>query len=120
MLQAFVFERVGVVVGDIYFLDPNPHPGQEGAEHGVRANVICPGFVRTPLVDKQIPEQAQALGIHGVPFTILDEQYGVSGAQPVAVHLAALEQAWAAAHPLIAVGGDNDAGLCEGDNCTVA
>jgi hypothetical protein len=36
MLQAFVFERVGVVVGDLYFLDPNPHPGQEGAEHGVR------------------------------------------------------------------------------------
>lgn len=35
----------------------------EGAEHGVRANVICPGFVRTPLVDKQIPEQAQQLGI---------------------------------------------------------
>ncbi|MCW5638423.1 MAG: 3-hydroxybutyrate dehydrogenase [Rubrivivax sp.] len=35
---------------------------KEGA-HGVRANVICPGFVRTPLVDKQIPEQAQALGI---------------------------------------------------------
>jgi 3-hydroxybutyrate dehydrogenase len=36
---------------------------KEGAPHGVRANVICPGFVRTPLVDKQIPEQAQALGI---------------------------------------------------------
>jgi 3-hydroxybutyrate dehydrogenase len=36
---------------------------KEGAEHGVRANVICPGFVRTPLVDKQIPEQAQTLGI---------------------------------------------------------
>jgi hypothetical protein len=36
MLQAFVFERVGVVVGDLYFLDPNPHPGQEGPEHGVR------------------------------------------------------------------------------------
>ena len=36
MLQAFVFDRVGVVVGDLYFLDPNPHPGQEGAEHGVR------------------------------------------------------------------------------------
>src|SRR6476660_9788106 len=36
---------------------------KEGAEHGVRANVICPGFVRTPLVDKQIPEQASALGI---------------------------------------------------------
>jgi 3-hydroxybutyrate dehydrogenase len=36
---------------------------KEGAHHGVRANVICPGFVRTPLVDKQIPEQARALGI---------------------------------------------------------
>ena len=36
---------------------------KEGAPHGVRANVICPGFVRTPLVDKQIPEQAATLGI---------------------------------------------------------
>ena len=36
---------------------------KEGAAHGVRSNVICPGFVRTPLVDKQIPEQAQDLGI---------------------------------------------------------
>jgi 3-hydroxybutyrate dehydrogenase len=36
---------------------------REGGEHGVRANVICPGFVRTPLVEKQIPEQAHDLGI---------------------------------------------------------
>ena len=36
---------------------------KEGAKHGVRANIVCPGFVRTPLVDKQIPEQAKALGI---------------------------------------------------------
>ena len=36
---------------------------KEGAAHGVRANVICLGFVRTPLVDKQIPEQAKELGI---------------------------------------------------------
>lgn len=36
---------------------------KEGAEHNVTANVVCPGFVRTPLVDKQIPEQAQALGL---------------------------------------------------------
>jgi 3-hydroxybutyrate dehydrogenase len=36
---------------------------KEGARHGVRANVICPGFVRTPLVERQIPEQAKALGI---------------------------------------------------------
>ena len=36
---------------------------KEGGKKGVRANVICPGFVRTPLVDKQIPEQAKSLGI---------------------------------------------------------
>ena len=36
---------------------------KEGAAFNVRANVVCPGFVRTPLVEKQIPEQAQALGI---------------------------------------------------------
>jgi len=36
---------------------------REGGTKGVRANVVCPGFVRTPLVDKQIPEQARELGI---------------------------------------------------------
>ncbi len=36
---------------------------KEGAKNNIRANVICPGFVRTPLVDKQIPEQAKTLGI---------------------------------------------------------
>jgi 3-hydroxybutyrate dehydrogenase len=36
---------------------------KEGAKNKIRANVICPGFVRTPLVDKQIPEQAKELGI---------------------------------------------------------
>ncbi|MFT5588563.1 MAG: 3-hydroxybutyrate dehydrogenase [Bradyrhizobium sp.] len=36
---------------------------KEGAKHRIRSNVICPGFVRTPLVDRQIPEQAKELGI---------------------------------------------------------
>jgi len=36
---------------------------KEAAVHAVRANVICPGFVRTPLVDRQIPEQARELGL---------------------------------------------------------
>jgi 3-hydroxybutyrate dehydrogenase len=36
---------------------------KEGAPHNVRSHVICPGFVRTPLVEKQIPEQARELGI---------------------------------------------------------
>ena len=36
---------------------------KEGAKHNIRANVICPGYVRTPLVEKQIPQQAKVLGI---------------------------------------------------------
>ncbi len=36
MLYAFGFEEIGVVVGDLYFVDPDPEPGQEGAEQGVR------------------------------------------------------------------------------------
>lgn len=36
---------------------------KEGGKYGIRTNVICPGFVRTQLVEKQIPEQAQQLGL---------------------------------------------------------
>jgi 3-hydroxybutyrate dehydrogenase len=36
---------------------------KEGTPYGVRANVICPGFVRTPLVERQIPRLAQEMGI---------------------------------------------------------
>jgi 3-hydroxybutyrate dehydrogenase len=37
---------------------------KEGAKHNIRANVICPGFVLTPLAEKQIPEQAMLLGMN--------------------------------------------------------
>lgn len=36
----------------------------EGAEHGITANAVCPAYVRTPLVEKQIADQARA---HGLP-----------------------------------------------------
>jgi hypothetical protein len=39
MLYVFGFERVAVVMGDLYFLDPQPGEGQEGAERGVRLEV---------------------------------------------------------------------------------
>jgi hypothetical protein len=43
---------------------PKRHPSEvERAAHGVRAHVICPGFVRTPLVERQLPEQARELGL---------------------------------------------------------
>jgi predicted DsbA family dithiol-disulfide isomerase len=61
---------------------------------------------------------AAALGIRGVPFVVLDEQYGVSGAQPAQMFLQALDTAWAAAHPLTAIGAD-EAPACEGDACSL-
>lgn len=39
MLYAWGFDRIGVVAGDLFFIDPDPAPGQEGAEHGVRLEV---------------------------------------------------------------------------------
>lgn len=47
MLYVFGFDRIGVAVADLYFVDPDPSPGQEGAEHGVRLEVrlIEPGPV---------------------------------------------------------------------------
>jgi predicted DsbA family dithiol-disulfide isomerase len=60
---------------------------------------------------------ARSLGISGVPFFVLDQKYAVSGAQPPEVFQQALEQAWAAAHPLTVLGGDAEA--CGPDGCAV-
>ena len=54
---------IGKEIAAVYHREGAKVVAKEGAAHGVRANVICPGFVRTPLVDKQIPEQAKELGI---------------------------------------------------------
>jgi hypothetical protein len=43
VLYVFGFERVGVVVGDLFFVDPTPRAGQEGAERGVRLEVRLVG-----------------------------------------------------------------------------
>ena len=61
--------------------------------------------------------QAAAYGISGVPFFVIDERYGISGAQPADVILATLQRAFAEGNPLTVVGGD--AGACEGDSCAV-
>lgn len=64
--------------------------------------------------------QAAAYGARGVPFFVLAESIGVSGAQPVEVFSRALEQAWATANPLQMVSdGGSDAATCEGDVCAV-
>jgi predicted DsbA family dithiol-disulfide isomerase len=64
--------------------------------------------------------RASALGITGVPFFVIDEKYGLSGAQPADVLLDALEQAWEESHPaatLVVAGGAGNA--CVGDECPV-
>jgi predicted DsbA family dithiol-disulfide isomerase len=64
-------------------------------------------------------EQAAAYGISGVPFFVVDERYGVSGAQTPDVLLATLQRAWAEANPLTMVVGENGGDACEGDSCAV-
>jgi len=66
-------------------------------------------------------KQAAAYGISGVPFFVVDERYGVSGAQPAEVLLQTMQQAWADANPLTMVSADPADGqaTCEGDSCAV-
>ena len=62
-------------------------------------------------------EQAQAYGATGVPFFVVDQKYGVSGAQPVEAFTQVLERAWADSHPVIEmVGGGEE---CGPDGCAV-
>jgi predicted DsbA family dithiol-disulfide isomerase len=63
--------------------------------------------------------QAAAYGISGVPFFVVDQKYGVSGAQSADVLLQTLQQAWADAHPLTMVKAGGTDASCEGDNCAV-
>jgi predicted DsbA family dithiol-disulfide isomerase len=66
-------------------------------------------------------EQAHSYGISGVPFFVVDDRYGISGAQPTDLFTQALNQAWDDAHPalqtLSATGGSGPG--CEGDACGV-
>lgn len=64
-------------------------------------------------------QQARRLGINGVPFFVIDNQYGVSGAQPAEVLLEVLQDVWAKAHPLVKVGASNETHQCDDDNCLI-
>jgi predicted DsbA family dithiol-disulfide isomerase len=66
-------------------------------------------------------QRAAMFGIRGVPFFVIDEQFGVSGGQEPAVFLDALNQAWAAAHPLTLISTPTaGAEACEDGQCAVA
>src|SRR5215469_3675251 len=55
VLYVFGFDRIGVVVGDLYFVDPRPGKGQEGPEHGVRLElrVLAPGELKGSVYSAQ-------------------------------------------------------------------
>ena len=61
--------------------------------------------------------QARAYGATGVPFYVVDEKYGISGAQPVEVFAQVLDKAWGDSH-LTLVGGTAD-GECGPDGCAI-
>ena len=67
--------------------------------------------------------RARLLGITGVPFFVVDEKYGVSGAQPASLLEEVLARAWSEAHPLIMTTGTTSesdaAGACDGDSCAL-
>lgn len=60
---------------------------------------------------------ARAYGATGVPFFVIDNAYGISGAQPVEVFSQVLERAWADAHPALQVVAGGDA--CDDDGCAL-
>jgi predicted DsbA family dithiol-disulfide isomerase len=114
LMHAYFTE--GQPVGDIETLV------KLGAELGLDAAKTRIALASDTYADEVAADEKEArmLGISGVPFFVIDEKYGISGAQPVELFQQALEQAWSEAHPLIQVGGTaEDAGSCEGDNCAI-
>jgi predicted DsbA family dithiol-disulfide isomerase len=88
-------------------------------ESAARRTLASDEYANDVRADEQ---QAAAYGISGVPFFVIDERYGVSGAQPAEVLLETMRRAWADANPLTIVpNGDDDAaaGSCEGDACAI-
>lgn len=67
-------------------------------------------------VAKEI-EEAQSIGVRGVPFFVLDRKYAVSGAQPIEMFIQAIEQAYKEANPFQTIGSDDD--LCGPDGCAI-
>lgn len=96
---------------------------EAGLDAGEIAEALDAGTFRDS-VEADIA-QARALGIQGVPFFVLDNKYGVSGAQPAELFSQALETAWREANPLVMVGqpaagadGDGlDGEVCGPDGC---
>lgn len=63
--------------------------------------------------------QARAIGVTGVPFFVIDNKYGISGAQPAETFAQALNEAWQEDHPLTILADGSDAEVCGPDGCSI-
>ena len=109
---------------DAYFVQ-----ARDVADHGVLREVVVGAGLDAAAVDELLAgdeltdevwadaEQARAYGATGVPFFVVDQKYGVSGAQPVEVFSEVLERAWADAHPPIELVPGGEA--CGPEGCAV-
>jgi predicted DsbA family dithiol-disulfide isomerase len=95
-----------------------------GVEAGLDADEIARDLASHTWRDSVVADitAASSLGIRGVPFFVLDEKYGISGAQPTELFTQALEQAWRESRPLVMVspttGASTDA-ACGPDGCAI-
>jgi predicted DsbA family dithiol-disulfide isomerase len=83
-----------------------------------RVDEVLAGDEYADAVDADIA-QGRAYGATGVPFFVVDERYGVSGAQPPQAFTELLERAWADSHPAIELIGEDGADACGPDGCAV-
>jgi predicted DsbA family dithiol-disulfide isomerase len=88
-----------------------------GLDPAVCADILATDrFADAVRADEQ---EAQELGVTGVPFFVIDGTFGIPGAQDAATILSVLDRAWTKAHPLEVVGAPSATVACEGDNCAV-
>ena len=83
-----------------------------------RVDEVLAGHEYTEAVRADI-DQARAYGASGVPFFVVDQKYGVSGAQPTEVFTQLLDRAWTEANPRVELIGAADADACGPDGCAV-
>lgn len=86
---------------------------------GTAARAVLDGTDYTDDVNADL-SLAQAFGVTGVPFFVIDRKYGLSGAQPAEVIRQALENAWMESHPLTMVGATPAAAAASGDGDSCA
>lgn len=113
LLRAYFTE--GEAVGDTEALARLA--SEAGLDAGLVREALAEQSQAAPVRAEQ--DEAQQLGISGVPFFVIDRKYGVSGAQPADQLLQILRQAWTEKHPLTMVGaaGSEADGVCGPDGC---